>query len=94
MWKENLRRILLAATGLDLEQALKEELECHDSQLMTTPHLSAIAHKEREVLRLLGQLGQRKAELLSLLDERNHRASPDEPCPPTVRNTSRPAPRA
>lgn len=94
MWKENLRRLLMAATGLDLAQALRDELEGHDSQLFTTPHLSAIAHKEREVLVLLGHLELRKAELLALVEERNHRASPDEPCPPTVRNTSRPAPRA
>ena len=91
MWKERLRQMLMAATGLDLSQALRDELEGHDAQLFTTPHLSAIAHKEREILRLLGSLEQRKAELLSLVDERTHRPAAEEPCPPTVRNTSRPA---
>ena len=38
-----------------LKHALRNEIECHEAQLWTTPHLSAIANKARELLALLEQ---------------------------------------
>lgn len=61
----------------NLKRILREEIACHDAQLFTTPHLSAIRHAE--------------AGLLALLEEPNNPAA-RAPFPLLIDETDKPGP--
>jgi hypothetical protein len=53
----------------NLKRLLREDIECWESSMSTTPHLSRIHHAEVALLKLLEEPNRRPAITLPLTDE-------------------------